>query len=721
MAQCFSEGFYEDFLACADPTIHDKIQKQIEGNLLKFEDSKWTFDCEPFMKNEEVLVYAPLVELLNVIGQTAHDVRVKHKPDQFRQLYRPFSDRHDKLTLGDYPNDTGIKPDARAIFSHQIYRLHVFGIAVCGPIVTFVRFDRSGLLHSPNIDISTSDGADLFVRNVISLLSLPAKKFGYDTQYTFKCNPNNRSDIVFALEPSHPPRVVSSLLCHRKCCRGRATIASCLAAATTDCQSQTLDVGPTPDQLLLSQEIVHKRIWRLEDRIDEGTTLKRFKGVFGVCQVVDFRDRVHKTQVKYPSRLRHSHAASYFVPTNVSQILTTSASTHTTTATGSAAGSTDESNAPAGPASDSSAVQSEIMSSQLEQTNSATSESAGVDAPDLSIPSAELLREIRFASDLLMPKGRPLSDAQSALHVMYAMHDALLGVVAFAEAGMLHCDISAFNILLVDPEVHYAGINKEWNKSVQGSLGKLVWNSLSSQLLPKVGSAMAKSANSAEARKEYVDSLDRGPYAVLCDAECAADEEQSLEPMRWDPTGTPAFFSAQLLLGPFDGEPPVRRSFIHDLESLMWVLIWVVAHQQPEKMSGKACDFIRELSQHDLNALGNFKRLFIMNFMEAEDEISKFGNSWSKQLAPAIKKMASFFAHFLYPVKEKVEEGKPNASVDSRFASYQEEGANDELEQLMGAEHNRYMKHDRLKTFYHFLGITTESIKTLSRLKTPLT
>jgi hypothetical protein len=40
----------------------------------------------------------------------------------------------------------------------------------------------------------------------------------------------------------------------------------------------------------------------------------------------------------------------------------------------------------------------------------------------------------------------------------------LLGIMAFTEAGKIHCDISAYNLLLVNPEKHYAGL--KWFESV---------------------------------------------------------------------------------------------------------------------------------------------------------------------------------------------------------------------------------------------------------------
>jgi hypothetical protein len=58
--------------------------------------------------------------------------------------------------------------------------------------------------------------------------------------------------------------------------------------------------------------------------------------------------------------------------------------------------------------------------------------------------------------------------------------------MAFTETGTVHCDISAYNILLINPETHY--VDGQWNKPVKGSLGNLVWNCLSTEPLPRNGS-----------------------------------------------------------------------------------------------------------------------------------------------------------------------------------------------------------------------------------------
>ncbi|KAG8707337.1 hypothetical protein FRC08_000575 [Ceratobasidium sp. 394] len=756
------EGFWDDFLPDVESTLND-MQQRISGKLLQFKKTRWSFDQKPYKRGSETHVYEPVAKLLDTIGRAAHEFCRQRGSDQFRSRYRPFSDHHDKVTRADYPSDTHTKPDlvkaerpdengahwgdvetvveckshgkqtdqneaylqlaryARAIFSHQIYRLHVFGIAVCGSLVSFVRFDRSGLLHSPNINISTADGADLFVRKVISLLTLPAKDFGYDTRYTFRPDPSGQYlETLFALD-GHSPRVVEHLLCHRKCCRGRATIASCLAAAKarhgSGPSTTSLDAADTSEspgdatdvdesikaERFLELEIIHKGLWRNHDRTDEGVTAKRFDGVFGACQVIGSTsgDHAYTTEVKFPHLIKHSDAASRFVPTRVPPPGTETETETSTRTTSLSTVSNAETHAPLdvpdkATESDDETVETETSQTEAsEQPSSATSVAEAADAPE---PTDRVPREVRFKSDILMPKGRPLSEAQHPLHLLCAIHDALLGIAAYAEAGMVHCDISAYNILLVDPKIHYMA-SGGWNKSVKGSLGDLIWNCTGSEPLPPTPEGtMETTEPSRSPREKYVENLKRGPLGVSSDAEFSIKERRPPSEVHRDRTGTPAFISAQLLTDPPVGQPSVARTFIHDIESLLWVLIWMTAHHEPSKMNINAREFIQELSQYDLRKLGKFKLSTIKAYEDLDSSIINFDNSWSEDLAPVIQELAEFLYHFLYATEPTT---KKQLKYSTMVAAFQ--------------KHRELMSLTRWDVFSHVLGILAESIEGLTK------
>ncbi|QRV97977.1 hypothetical protein RhiJN_25996 [Ceratobasidium sp. AG-Ba] len=752
------EAFWDDFLPVDEDTML-KVQTKVDSQVLKLEDDLWSFDHKPFTLGSEPLMYEPLVDVLDTIGRATHQVA---GADEFRPYYRSFSDQHSNPAAADYPTDTRTKPDivkaqrrdqrgahwgdvelvveckkdtlrqseaylqlaryARAIFSHQFYRLHVFCVAVCGPAVTFVRFDRSGLLHSPTLDITEPKDAHEFVRRMISLLTLPAAEFGYDTRYSFRRDPTKHHvDVLFRLDERDPPRAVDRLLCHRKCCRGRATLASCLApvdpqdmpsscGSAGDTTVDSIDDAPPstesllgsddfPDQPgdYLNEEIVHKSIWRDSRRTPEGVTLKRFQGVFGVCQLIDHRDNVYSTRVKYPSRLKQSPAASLFVPTELPASNTrASTSTQPSSVSNVSAVSSNQTSNTTDTDLDTSTT--DASHPEVSASSSDTSEEAQDRDSRNDVPKPPL-REVREKSDTLMPKGMSLFEARNPAHLLRALHDALLGIAAFAEAGMLHCDISVYNILLVDPEVHYRQ-SGGWMSAVPGSLGNLVWNSLASEMLPPRQDnepEVAPANDEKSYREEYLGRLNRGPEGVVSDVEFSVEEQRNEDEVNSDRTGTPAFISAQLLESATSDQLPVARAIIHDLESLLWVLIWIVIHHEPRAMNQAAKDLAQSLSEPNLRKLYRFKSDTIALYGSLEHKIRELNNGWSDDLAAVIEELGSFVYHFLY--------FKDLAGGVAR---------RDAAKEFHRQEHRRLMNLTRWEVFEEFLGIFDHWTRELS-------
>ncbi|CAE6467264.1 unnamed protein product [Rhizoctonia solani] len=383
---------------------------------------RWTL-AEAITNQRDEKVYQPLAKALNVIGRAAFDIYHKAYPnDTIRQAYFPFIDHSARETRNDSPSDGAVMPDllqgraeegrvhwgdteliveckstnalkhineaylqlaryARTVFAHQIYRVGVFGFSLCGSIVNFVFFDRSGMLHSPAIDLSKPEGAHSFVQYLVSLLTLDARSFGYDTRYSFNFTTNPPETLFkFGLRS---PEVVNEILCHRKCISGRATCVTGLG------------------------QLVLKVIWRPADRTDEGETMAGFKSVFGFCQLQAASCDVHSTKLKYADELECSPATGYFTP--------------------------------------------EFR----------------------SIGSIPLLRGIRIQSSILMQRGTSLFEVQNPLHLVMAIHDALLGIMGLTEVGKIHCDISAYNLLLIDPKKHYP--NQNWLEQPSFQIKPEVW------------------------------------------------------------------------------------------------------------------------------------------------------------------------------------------------------------------------------------------------------
>ncbi|KAG9124877.1 hypothetical protein FRC07_009909 [Ceratobasidium sp. 392] len=694
--------FYDEFLP-VNREIQTQARNIIEasgdikpGSYLGVDQNNtWTIHEEISLQTDELEVYDKLASMLNVVGRGAHPIyQARNKGEQFRQKYHPFLDHHNRVALWDSPSDTATSPDlvmsdgqarahwgdmeliiecksssstnhrneayvqlaryARAVFAHQIYRLHVFGFSLCGSIVNFVRFDRSGLLHSPDIDLSTPGGAHSFVQHVITLLTIKPDKFGYDIRYSFKpSDDETKIDTLFKFPGLDDPQVVSELICYRKCCCGRAT---CVCALGDD---------------------VHKGIWRPEDRDDEGETLALFKGVFGVCQVKAFDYERYTTRLEYPEDLVESPSAYFFYPNpdkpSTAHISGPSkSSTHSKTAS--------QASAPGEP------------------------HNSDQDVVRGPMPATSILRGVRVKSDILMPRGASLFDAQSPLHLVMAINDALLGIMALTEAGKIHCDISAYNLLLVDPKKHYG--NNGWDKSPKVHPAADVWNITGDGTIHIPTDGDMNPSQSAAFRLQFINKLERGPVCVVHDTEFTVDEHRTRDKVHSDRT---------LLDGYMSASGPTKRTFMHDVESLLWILVWVVAHRSQDKKTWKINDtakrLIRKLSQNNYESLASDKEMLLTNRSKLVSNIRNLKNDWSDDLIPIIKDLADILYLYLYvgntstgPVEDE--------DSDSDFFN-----PPNPMKQVKGSSdekiHRAYMAEPRINTFVHLLRIFRKRTRAL--------
>ncbi|KAG8711645.1 hypothetical protein FRC08_015645 [Ceratobasidium sp. 394] len=302
-----------------------------------------------------------------------------------------------------------------------------------------------------------------------------------------------------------------------------------------------------------------------------------------------------------------------------------------------------------------------------------------------------------------MPRGASLFDAQSSLHLLIAVHDALMGIMAFTQAKKLHCDISAYNLLLINPEKHYG--ERRWLEAPKLPQDSDVWRRTARGTDSAVAGVALNSETSANAcacpRRKRVEELNRGPVCVVHDTEFTVNEDRTKGEVHTDRTGTPAFISAQLLEGISSGQGPITRSFIHDIESLLWVLIWVVAHRSQDKDCWKvnttAGDVIRKLSQNDLHSLGEYKRSLLTDRARLEEKIDDFENDWSGDLAGVIGELADYIFTYIYfrPLKPT----RVRAASDFRVKQMQ--------------LHETYMTQSRSDTFATLFGILDVTIAEL--------
>jgi hypothetical protein len=164
--------------------------------------------------------------------------------------------------------------------------------------------------------------------------------------------------------------------------------------------------------------------------------------------------------------------------------------------------------------------------------------------------------------------------------------------------------------------------------------------------------------------------VNRGPYCVVHDTEFMADEDWTGDnvhtnrivcvirffrrlwtKIRLISQGTPAFTSGELLKGYMGDQPPVTRTFVHDAESLLWVLVWVVAHRSQDldswKVNADAQELIRDLSQYDMRRLGKFKGNLLEGGLLGR-RVEECVNEWSEELALVVGELAEFFRIYFY-------------------------------------------------------------------------
>jgi uncharacterized protein YneF (UPF0154 family) len=163
--------------------------------------------------------------------------------------------------------------------------------------------------------------------------------------------------------------------------------------------------------------------------------------------------------------------------------------------------------------------------------------------------------------------------------------------------------------------------------------------------------------------------------------------------------GTPAFISAELLKSYMGDQPPVTRTFIHDVESLLWILVWVVAHRSQDanswKINSHAEKLIRNLSQNDMSELGAFKSgLFQGDALALQ--VEGCGNKWSEALVSVIDELAQFFYLYYYR--------KPN---------YTTRGARAEQVRKYTELHDLMMEESREATFARLFRILDDHIDLL--------
>ncbi|KAF8759577.1 Serine threonine-protein kinase sgk2 [Rhizoctonia solani] len=254
--------------------------------------------------------------------------------------------------------------------------------------------------------------------------------------------------------------------------------------------------------------------------------------------------------------------------------------------------------------------------------------------------------EDRVHSLILMDEGARLWRIKRFRHLMVVLRDALVvGYASMAMSDQVHRDISEGNILCQAP-----GSKDWWEGGMPASVdhdGSDIVDGIPSDAFvsydfDEVTLEDESEIKEASTLKEYVEGRYPSGKSIgrLYDMEFSVAEDRPETDVRANAerTGTIAFMSSQLL-----SEEPARHTFMHDLESFLWVLVWLVAVHA------------REYNQHNANLLreklcspdDSFKSFFIANSDRARAQMARVIDSADTDWAYA-RKVILRFARFLH-------------------------------------------------------------------------
>jgi hypothetical protein len=159
---------------------------------------------------------------------------------------------------------------ARAIYSHQPDRLWLYVIMLTREnSMVFARYDRSGLIMSPEYDVSHQVGRLNIAKGLCALMTLSDMQFGIDR--TISGNEIVIGNVVFCIVDT---------LCYRECVRGRGTRVYVLQPKVPGSQNTISTVTTAETNVAITSPPVLRRSSRLKKK-DE-----KVKAVANVPQTV---------------------------------------------------------------------------------------------------------------------------------------------------------------------------------------------------------------------------------------------------------------------------------------------------------------------------------------------------------------------------------------------------------------------------------------------------
>ncbi|KAG8722273.1 hypothetical protein FRC08_004898 [Ceratobasidium sp. 394] len=656
--------FVDEFLPVPE-TRRGAICRELNRNLLfSYNNTPWTIDCRTLEGPESETMHDTVASILDFISQAAFS------PDEFRPVHQNVVPLHGKQVKADDPNDTAAIPDliqamrgpdgschwaevnffaeckaasekkgndeqlsealsqlaryARSTLIHQVYRLHVFSIAICNTKAVFVRLGRDGILHSPQFDLRND--FERFAMAAAGLFALDSESFGYDPRFYFWPRLTGQSDNYetrrdLRVKTGKKRWTVLEIICQRKCLVGRATL--------------VLRLARIKDRQMRA---VLKSIHRYGTRPDEGDNLASFKNFHGICQRrwAEFGGSTAVMNTDPDALVASPLMKSFYPPLSEEE-----------------ADRIRSSNSDASARS----LRSKVTHAKYKQRRLAP--------PEYRVHSMILI---------LMDEGVPLWRIKRLPHLLRVLRDGVVGLAKIVELGKVHRDISEGNVLCtplrsspsgdeddpwsdqptydatsdLDTDSDDSDVTNVTSTFDQNSDGRSDTTDDSElnvlPLNPETGIIHAETYDQYVKQRYNSLKCDGRVY----DLEFMVDQNRPDDEARGtERTGTPAFISAQLLLA--TELDPVQHTFLHDLESIFWVLIWTVAtHTQPgRQLNEQAQSLINKLCDRNDQSLGHFKKGFIGYPQDVRENIRRLDNDW-KKAASVAEKFASFLRRRIY-------------------------------------------------------------------------
>ncbi|KAG8705289.1 hypothetical protein FRC09_003048 [Ceratobasidium sp. 395] len=257
-----------------------------------------------------------------------------------------------------------------------------------------------------------------------------------------------------------------------------------------------------------------------------------------------------------------------------------------------------------------------------------------------------------------MQLGRPLSQAKDPSELKAAFVGAIMGQWALANSCVQPRDISINNILLSLP-------GYEYNSSECDQLGMLgvekcgwrfqapdreaIFNDLTAPKYEKTTELKWKfdPGRHFTNLEHVMEEFGPRPSGFLLGLDLANTQPiacAGASDMHTHPTGVLSFMALNLLGG---YSKAAEHSYLHDLESLFWVLLYVVAeHREGETIDPQAQYVLSDLSIISRHELYNAKFTLLGEIVERRLNIASFKTSWAVALGPLVYSFALLVKKF---------------------------------------------------------------------------